>query len=101
MSSRIQYIVKCVNMYVGVTATYGLTRSVTYDYEGTAEYYNRKTHVYECKEMLFIDKVGTILGKTCHAISSWPFVLRKDLCRLECAMKSKDLSEYSSCSLKD
>ncbi len=100
MTSAIQYGVKVVSMYVGVTAAYGFTRAVTYDYEKTAEYYNRKTFRYEHKEMLFTDKVGTILGKTCLAITAWPNVLGRDLTRLECASRGKDLSEYASYSSK-
>ncbi len=101
MISAMQYGMKVINVYVGATAAYGFTRAVTYDYEKTAEYYNRKTFCYESKEMLFTDKAGTILGKTCFAITGWPFLLGRDLIRLECAARGKDLSEYEKHSFKD
>jgi len=95
MTSAMQYGVKVVKLYGGTVAAYGFTRAVTYDYENTAEYYNRKTFHYESKEMLFTDRVGTILGKTFSAITGWPFLLGRDLIRLECAARGKDLSEYA------
>jgi hypothetical protein len=95
MISAVQYGMKVFNVYVVSTAAYGFTRAVTYDYEKTAEYYNRKTFRYESKDMLFTDRVGTILGKTFSAITGWPFLLGRDLIRLECAARGKDLSEYA------
>jgi hypothetical protein len=96
MTSAMQYGVKVVKLYGGTVAAYGFTRAVTYDYENTAEYYNRKTFRYERKEMLFTDKVGTVLEKTCIAITGWPILLGRDLTRLECAARGRDLSEYAS-----
>jgi hypothetical protein len=101
MTSAMQYGVKVVKLYGGTVAAYGFTRAVTYDYENTAEYYNRKTFRYERKEMLFTDKVGTVLEKTCIAITGWPYLLGRDLTRLECAARGRDLSEYARFSNKD
>lgn len=83
-----------MHAYVNTTLVYGFTRAVTYDYNGSRKYYNAKTDKYEVKEMLLIDKVGRVSFNTFAAVTAWPFMLRHDFTRLECAIKGKDPSEY-------
>ena len=82
--------------YVAVTVAYGFTRAVTYDYEGTKEYYNKKTWKHEKKPMLVVDNLGVILGKTIDSVVFWPFIVAHDLKRLECFAVGVDLKEYGS-----
>ena len=81
-------------VYFNTTLVYGFTRAVTYDYKRSKRYYNQKTGEYEQKEMLLIDKIGTISGNTLAAVAVWPVMLGEDLARLECAVKGKDPAEY-------
>jgi hypothetical protein len=48
----------------------------------------------ETKEMLLVDKIARITGKTCAALIVWPHMMVEDLTRLECAVKGKDIREY-------
>ena len=97
-------VIKCVvslRNYVAFTVTYGFTRAVTYDYEGTKEYYNKKTYQYEKKPMLVVDNFVRILGKTLDSVVLWPFIVAHDLKRLECFTLGKDIREYSPTLGKD
>ena len=94
MSSAITFIARNAAKYVCGTATYGFVRSSTYDYKGTADYFNEKTHSYETKEMLWVDKGLRITSSSISATTVWPWMLSTDLTRLECAMRGLDSSEY-------
>jgi hypothetical protein len=83
-----------LRLYVNGALVYGFTRAVTYDYESSKRYYNEKTGKKEEKEMLIVNKLGTISGKTVSAIILWPGMLGEDLARLECALRGKDPKEY-------
>ncbi len=87
---------KILNRYLNVTLSYGFARAVTYDYEGTKNYFNQKTRDFETKPMLYIDVVGRVLSRTLAAGTAWPFMLSYDLARLECAVRGKDPVEYCS-----
>ncbi len=86
---------KFMNRYLCVTLSYGFVRAVTYDYEGTKNYYNQKTQEFETKPMLYIDDIGRVLFRTLAAGTAWPIMLSDDLARLECAARGKDPAEYS------
>ena len=83
-----------LRLYVNSALAYGFTRAVTYDYESSKQYYNDRTGRREEKEMLLVDKLGTVSSKTVSAILLWPGMLGEDLARLECAVKGKDPKEY-------
>jgi hypothetical protein len=85
---------KIVRVYLKSTALYGFTRAVTWDYEGKQEYYNARTHKYEMKDKLLVDKACSVVGGTFAAYFAWPFMLGDDLTRLECAVKGRDAREY-------
>lgn len=85
---------RIVNIYLNTTLAYGFVRAVTYNYENQKLYYNAHTSDFERKEMLVFDKIGTISFKTSAAVVAWPFMLRDDLVRLECAITGKDPDEY-------
>ena len=80
--------------YVNGTLTYGFIRSVTYDWEGMRRYYQKSTGTYEKKEKLIVDKIGTVLSATFAAPTLWLWFLGKDLMRLECAVRGKDIADY-------
>ena len=90
-----KYFMKIMNIYCSTTCLYGFTRAVTYDYEGTKTYIHKTTLKTENKKMLLVDVVGNIAGKTILSISQWPFMLRKDLGRLECYAKGNDFDDYT------
>ena len=90
----IKLAVKAVRVYVQSVAVYGFTRAVTWDYAGSKEYYNARTHEYEIKEKLLVDKAWCVLDGTFSAYFAWPFMLGDDLTRLECAVKGRDAREY-------
>jgi hypothetical protein len=81
-------------VYMRTFLAYGFTRSVTYDYQSTKKYWNEITVDNETKEMLLVDKIARITGKTCAALIVWPQMMVEDLTRLECAVKGKDVREY-------
>lgn len=85
---------KLLNWYVNTTLLYGFGRAVTYDYEGTKKYWNKKQERYEKKEMLMLDKIGRVSIKSFAAIILWPGMLGDDLARLECRVRGKDVEEY-------
>ena len=85
---------KLMHWYMGSTILYGFGRSVTYDYEGTRKYWNKKLERYEKKEMLVLDKIGRVSIKSFAAIIMWPGMLGDDLARLECHVCGKDIEEY-------
>ena len=85
---------KIMNWYVSTTLLYGFGRAVTYDYESTKKYWNKKQERYEKKEMLVLDKIGTVMGKSFSAIFIWPGMLCEDLTRLECRVRGKNSDEY-------
>ncbi len=85
---------KIMPWYLGSTMLYGFGRAVTYDYEGTKKYFNKKNERYELKEMLLLDKIGSVLFKSIVTITVWPFMLGEDLARLECHLCGKDIKEY-------
>ena len=85
---------KLLNWYVNTTLLYGFGRAVTYDYEGTKKYWNKKEERYEKKEMLALDKIGSVLFKSFATIIVWPGMLGDDLARLECRVRGKDIEEY-------
>jgi hypothetical protein len=85
---------KLLNWYVNTTLLYGFGRAVTYDYEGTGKYWNKKLERSELKEMLVLDKIGRVMGKSVQAIFVWPGMLGEDLYRLECHVRGKDSEEY-------
>lgn len=85
---------RALGVYVNATVAYGFTRAVTYDYTGVKKYFNAKTGRTEVKEMLLVDKVGSVCTNSFAAIVAWPFMVTQDLTRLECALKRKDPSEY-------
>ena len=92
---HINMLTRCARIYVNTTLAYGFARAVTYEYEGTKNYYNNKTAKYEQKEMLLIDKIGRASASSVSAIFLWPIMLNDDLARLECAVRGKDLAEYT------
>ncbi len=77
-------------------AVYGFTRAVTYDYDGTHQYYNRETIQFETKPLLITDNVGRITGRTIETMIFWPIVMQRDVARLECLARGKDPKEYGS-----
>ena len=81
-------------VYLRTFLAYGFTRSVTYDYKSTKKYWNEITVNNETKEMLLVDKIARITGKSCAALIVWPHMMVEDLTRLECAVKGKDVREY-------
>ena len=83
-----------LDRYLDVTILYGLTRAVTYNYEGSRWYYNKNTKALEMKEMLLVDKIGHITSKTFAAVCMWPWMLHEDLTRAECAVRGKNPLEY-------
>ncbi len=83
---------RVLRVYVNTALAYGFARAVTYNYESSKRYHNDKRG--EEKEMLLVDKLGTIAGKTVSAIFLWPGMLGNDLARLECAVKGKDWKDY-------
>ena len=74
--------------------TYGLVRSVTYDYHHTTKYGNMKIEQYELKEMLRVDKITRVFGQSCLALFAWPGMMVEDLFRLGYAVRGKDWNEY-------
>ena len=87
-------LVSFFRLYTNTFLTYGFARAITYDYEGQKKYYNDITREFELKDMLLVDKVASISGKTCVALLVWPGMLYLDLIRLECAVRRKDPTEY-------
>ena len=86
---------RVLNWYMGSMMTYGFVRAVTYEHETTQRYYNNKTERSEVKEMLVMDKIWCVMGKTCIAVFAWPGMLVYDLSRLEmCMMRGKNHEEY-------
>ena len=85
---------KLMNWYVNTTLLYGFGRAVTYDFDGTGKYWNKKLERYETKEMLILDKIGRVMGRSFATIIVWPFMLGEDLFRLECHVRGKDIEEY-------
>ena len=86
--------IKGMRVYAMITLSYGLVRSVSYDYNGKKEYHNRKTKEYVIKDMLLTDKIGRITGSAAAAMIVWPSMLGEDLARLECKVRGKDIEEY-------
>ncbi len=80
--------------YMNTTLLYGFGCAVTYDYESMGRYWNKKLERYETKDMLVLDKIGTVMGKSFSAIFVWPGMLGDDLARLECCVRGKDREEY-------
>ena len=80
--------------YAAATFAYGAVRASTYEYEGTREYYNRRTRAFETKPMLGIDRLGRIMCHGFQAFGGWPLMLGGDLTRLECAARGLDRVEY-------
>lgn len=93
-SQHVSELYRALRLYVNGALAYGFTRAVTYDYESSKQYYNDKTGREEKKEMLLVDKLGTVWGKTVSTLIFWPGMLGADLARLECAVKGKDPREY-------
>lgn len=85
---------KGMRVYTMLTFSYGLVRSISYDYCGKKEYHNRKTKEYVIKDMLLTDKIGRITGSAAAAMIVWPSMLGEDLARLECKVRGKDAEEY-------
>jgi hypothetical protein len=50
--------------------------------------------VREEKEMLVIDKLARITGKTFASVYKWPYMLHEDLRLAECAMRNKNPIGY-------
>ena len=90
----LDWLFTVLDVYLDVTVLYGFTRAVTYNYEGSREYYNKNTRKHEVKEMLLVDKIGRITSKTFAAVFMWPRMLHEDLTRAECAMSGKNHLEY-------
>ena len=84
-------LLKC---YVNTTLLYGFGRAVTYEYEGTGKYWNKKLERYETKDMLVLDKIGGVMAKSFGAIIMWPGMLGNDIARFECHVRGKDPEEY-------
>ena len=82
------------HIYTNTTMAYGLTRAVTWEYDGKCRYLNKKTDMYELKEMLLIDKIGRVSWGTLAAVFAWPVMVVEDLSRLECRLTGKDINEY-------
>ncbi len=93
---NIELGLKFASVYLKCTALYGFSRAVTWDYDGTKEYYNARTRKYEVKGKLMVDKAQSVLGGTFSACYAWPFMICDDLTRLECAVKKRDVCEYVS-----
>ncbi len=89
-----QHARKIMHWYLGSTMLYGFGRAVTYDYEGTKKYWNKKEERYEKKEMLVLDKIGSVLFKSFATIIVWPGMLGDDFALLECHLRGKDIEEY-------
>ncbi len=84
-----------IRVYVGATVSFGFVRAVTYDYDPTKSYFNKRTREFENKEMLVVDKVGMIVAKSVSAPAVWPLMLGGDLVRLECWLTGKRIDEYT------
>lgn len=85
-----------MKIYINTAMSYGFIRSVTYDYKRDAEYYNSETREYVIKEKLLVHKIAHVSGMACLAIVAWPGMLYDDLGRLECAIKGKNINEYTN-----
>ena len=85
---------KLMNWYMNTTLLYGFGRAITYDYEGTGKYWNKKLERYENKEKLVVDKISGVMSKSFSAILVRPLMLLDDLTRLECRVRGKDYNEY-------
>ncbi len=94
----IETSLRLARLYAPTTLAYGFTRAVTYNYEGTREYWNSRTHKYERKEKLVVDKLATVSGGTFAALLLWQGMLGQDLARLECYLKGRDVREYGDIS---
>ncbi len=70
--------------------------SVTYDYESKRKYYNIMMGRDEVKEMLVVDKISGVVGKTSIALFMWPLMQGDDMTRLECRVRGKDRNEYKN-----
>jgi hypothetical protein len=93
--SNYQPWMRWVSRYVNLTFGYGAVRALTYDYEGSKNYYNAKTHHYETKPMLWTDSVGRVCLHSIAAITAWPVMLFGDLKRLECFARGLDRAAYT------
>lgn len=96
MPINVKLLTTVIRAYVHTTMAYGFTRAVTYNYESQERYYNAKTGIYELKDMLLIDKFGTVMAGSLAAIFMWPPMLWQDLAKLECKLTGKDAREYES-----
>ena len=74
--------------------SYGCFRAVTYESDWTRRYYQKSTQTYEKKEKLISDKIGSVLSAGLAAPTVWPWMLGRDLMRLECAVRGKKIEEY-------
>ena len=99
MPINVKLLTTVIRAYVHTTMAYGFTRAVTYTDESQDRYYNAKTGIYELKDMLLIDKFGTVMAGSLAAIFMWPPMLWQDLTRLECAVRGKDAREYKGSSI--
>ncbi len=61
--------------YVNTTMACMFARAVAYDNNGHASYYSKKTRQDGLKEMLLVDKIGRVTGRTvaalCMACYTW------------------------------
>ena len=71
--------------------SYGFVRSVTYEWRESREYYQQSTGFYVQKEMLFADKAGSVVSGTFGATLFWPSMILRDLMRVECALRGKNI----------
>ena len=83
-----------VSRYINLTVGYGAFRALTYEHQGTKEYYNTKTRAHETKAMLWTDSIGRVFSASIHAITVWPVMLCADLKRLECFTRGLDHASY-------
>ena len=87
---------KWVRRYVGVTLSYGAMRALTYEYDGTQNYYDSTKDKFETKPMLWSHTLGRAMSHSVAAVTVWPVMLGKDLARLECLLRGLDHATYHS-----
>ena len=83
-----------IQVYLNCTMGYGFWLTLTYERPSMKRYYNNKTERDEVKEMLVVDKIVQIIGTSCIAVFTWPWMLGYDLSRLECVLRGKNHEEY-------
>ena len=80
--------------YLLATYSYGAISAIPQMWRKERKYINPKTFVGEVLPVPIVERFGTALFKTCIAPVWWPFILYKDLTRLELYCKGVDPRRY-------